>query len=655
MSNNAVLPMLDAGIDVRARQPQPRLGVRAPDGAEPLRARRADRRGAVARERGTVDRRRRRGGRGSDAAGSSSPPAGSPSSATRGRRCRRASVDAAERRSGDRRAQLQRLHERPRGASISSPAAASRLEPAAGRGGVAERLPAAVGAGRRPSAPARVRRGRVVGQRGGLRAARLHRPARRRSRHRGDLPRGREGLVVRRVLRRRAPRPVRGQGADRAQARAHRALARRSCSRTPAPSPTRAGSTTSCSARPASLTATDIDDMLDHAQLLAQLPTEAWRPIDGVAVMASSGGVAGVAADAADTSGVALPALDDARAVGARARARRRQREPARHDRLRDARPASCMQELFTGYAAADGVDALVLCWWAGEGDEGWSRDAPRAVRRMRRRAASVPLIVTPVEGTAIGAWTREFRGRGLTFCRGLASTYRALHAVDEVAPRRPPTLQAGRARPMPASRPPWSRRDAGAIVPFGDRDGAARAGRACRSRRTSCSTTGHDDDTSAPATRRSPGREARRRAAPHRARRGPRRRAPTTTLLPPSASSARDRTRPRSARRRSSVQPIVGGHGEAFIGLQARSDLGAVVLFGRGGVLVELAPRVGGRRLPLVPGAAEAAGGRGRRRGHVRRAAGRASPGPPRRSSPRWKPSRSCGSTPARGSGRST
>ena len=45
------------------------------------------------------------------------------------------------------------------------------------------------------------------------------------------------------------------------------------------------------------LTANDIDEMLDLAQLLAQLPVESWRPIRGVAVMASSGGVAGVAAD----------------------------------------------------------------------------------------------------------------------------------------------------------------------------------------------------------------------------------------------------------------------------------------------------------------------------------------------------------------------
>jgi acetate---CoA ligase (ADP-forming) len=53
-------------------------------------------------------------------------------------------------------------------------------------------------------------------------------------------------------------------------------------------------------------------------------------------------------------------------------------------------------------------------------------------------------------------------------------------------------------------------------------------------------------------------------------------------------------------------VQPLVAGHGEAFIGLHARSDLGPVVLFGRGGVLVEVAPKVGGSVLPLAPGEAE-------------------------------------------------
>jgi hypothetical protein len=47
-------------------------------------------------------------------------------------------------------------------------------------------------------------------------------------------------------------------------------------------------------------------------------------------------------------------------------------------------------------------------------------------------------------------------------------------------------------------------------------------------------------------------------------------------------------------------VQAMVGGVGETFIGLHARTALGPVVLFGRGGVLVELAGGVGGRFAPI-------------------------------------------------------
>ena len=65
--------------------------------------------------------------------------------------------------------------------------------------------------------------------------------------------------------------------------------------------------------------------LLDHAQLLAQLPPERRRPVRGVAVMASSGGVAGVAADAAVDEGVALAAARGARGMGAGACARGRE------------------------------------------------------------------------------------------------------------------------------------------------------------------------------------------------------------------------------------------------------------------------------------------------------------------------------------------
>jgi succinyl-CoA synthetase beta subunit len=54
-------------------------------------------------------------------------------------------------------------------------------------------------------------------------------------------------------------------------------------------------------------------------------------------------------------------------------------------------------------------------------------------------------------------------------------------------------------------------------------------------------------------------------------------------------------------------VQPMIAGHGEAYIGIQASSELGPVLLLGRGGILLELARKVEGRLLPLDPGAGRA------------------------------------------------
>ncbi len=47
-------------------------------------------------------------------------------------------------------------------------------------------------------------------------------------------------------------------------------------------------------------------------------------------------------------------------------------------------------------------------------------------------------------------------------------------------------------------------------------------------------------------------------------------------------------------------IQAMVDGHGEAFIGITGRSELGPVVVFGLGGVFVEVFKRVGGRMAPF-------------------------------------------------------
>jgi succinyl-CoA synthetase beta subunit len=47
-------------------------------------------------------------------------------------------------------------------------------------------------------------------------------------------------------------------------------------------------------------------------------------------------------------------------------------------------------------------------------------------------------------------------------------------------------------------------------------------------------------------------------------------------------------------------IQPMIPGIGEAFIGLQIGTDLGSLVVLGRGGILVETSGELAGRLLPL-------------------------------------------------------
>ncbi|HEX5587121.1 MAG TPA: acetate--CoA ligase family protein [Acidimicrobiia bacterium] len=346
------------------------------------------------------------------------------------------------------------------------------------------------------------------------------------------------------------------------------------------------------------VTAVDIDDLLDQAQLLAQLPIERWSPVGGVAVMASSGGVAGVAADTAVIEQVSLPALDAL--------------APWVHERVPGEgsvnpldltgfvmRDRDLLLEMFDGYANADGVDALVLCWWAGENDEGWSRTLLEPFAEVARRAG-IPLVVSPVEATAVGSWTRGFHDDGLAFCRGLRSTYRALRALDRVArsdvrPVARTTSGGGEARPALLTS------EAGPIASFAD---AMR-----RLEAAGVPVAPYvvlEPDAEAPfADADTLGERLVVKLAdvPHRTELGAVRVGVAATELAATVDELRAVARSHGVPATVAVQAMVTGVGEAFVGIQGRTDLGPILLFGLGGVLVEVAGQVDGVLLPLAPG----------------------------------------------------
>jgi hypothetical protein len=117
--------------------------------------------------------------------------------------------------------------------------------------------------------------------------------------------------------------------------------------------------------------------------------------------MASSGGVAGVAADFSADEVVELADLASLESWV-------RERIPGDEASLNPLdltgfvmRDRDLLLEMFSGYAAAPGVDALILCWWAGEEDEGWAKTLLDPLAEAAAKAP-IPLIVSPVEATTL-------------------------------------------------------------------------------------------------------------------------------------------------------------------------------------------------------------------------------------------------------------
>jgi acetate---CoA ligase (ADP-forming) len=365
-------------------------------------------------------------------------------------------------------------------------------------------------------------------------------------------------------------------------------------------------------------TARDVDDLLDQAQLLAQLPRERWRPVRGVAVMASSGGVAGVAADFCAEEGVALADLAPLESWV-------RERIPGESASLNPLdltgfvmRNRDLLLEIFAGYAAADGLDALVLCWWAGDGDEGWAKTLLEPFADAAAEAA-IPLIVTPLEATAVGGWTEQYQERGLSFCRGLRSTLRAIRAVSDVASAAPPTQR----RALPGTggpRPALLVSPAGPILGFADSMALLRdAGVPVAPYVLLGEGTEHDPAIAALGDRL----VVKLADVPHRTELGAVHLAVAPDDVAASVKELRAVAKTHGVPATVVVQPMIEGHGEAYIGIQAGSDLGPVLLLGRGGILLELARKVEGRLLPLAAGearelASEVASGVGTIRGQA-------------------------------------
>jgi len=343
--------------------------------------------------------------------------------------------------------------------------------------------------------------------------------------------------------------------------------------------------------------AADIDELVDAAQLFAQLPPGRRRPLERIGIITTSGGVAALATDLAEAESVDLPTLDEL-APWVRQRVPGDTVNPLDLTGFVMSQP-DVMAELFGRYAGA--VDVLVLAWWLGEGDEGWSRTLLEPFAAAAD-GSDTPFVVSPVEATAIGTWVAPWREKGLVFTRGIQSTYRAARALGRFAvePRHP-----GPATPAEPSRPPaLLESGVGRIVGFDDAMGLLVAAGLTVAPYVVL-PDGRDDH---PGLVGLGGRLVVKLAdVPHRTELGAVALDVGPADLPATLRRLRAIARAEGVPGTVAVQRLVAGRGEAFAGLQGQTDLGPVVLLGRGGVLVERSGGVSGRFLPVDDGAAAA------------------------------------------------
>jgi acetate---CoA ligase (ADP-forming) len=348
----------------------------------------------------------------------------------------------------------------------------------------------------------------------------------------------------------------------------------------------------------------DIDDLLDKAQLLAQIPHGNRNRINSIGLITTSGGVAALAADIADEENAPLPSLVELTEWV-------RERVPGDTVNPLDLTgfvmsKAELMEEVFEKYA--NSVDLLALGWWTGEADEGWSTTLLHPFANVSARTSS-PFVVTPVESTAVGPWVNDWRSRGLYFARGIQSLYRAVAGLNafldgplrfqNTEPIGATSISAGQALAETTSAvvPAFVDSEAGPIVGFADAMALL-------------AEVGIDvapfvvirANESIPSGVTALGDRLVVKLAdvPHRTELGAVRLNVTQADLAATIGEIRTIAKTAGVDETVAVQSMVSGHGESFIGLQGENDLGAVLLFGRGGVLLEVAGGVGGRFLPI-------------------------------------------------------
>src|SRR5579875_1190914 len=345
------------------------------------------------------------------------------------------------------------------------------------------------------------------------------------------------------------------------------------------------------------LRAEEIDEMVDRVQFLEQLPRSRWSPVRGLFVYTGTGGFAAMAADLADAEGVDIPEAERlSDFIGSVVPGGSVPNPLDATAFLLGSRP-DLVESIMQTYLAAPEFDTNIFLSQFAEWDQGGKASAENFAKRTQ--ASKNPTIIAPLAGN--GGWWLEGlrRDYGVAIGNGLRGCLRGLNAMASFVRSRPDARVPDPRQVPPAPRPAASAvvGESGPMLPF-----AA----AMDLLRHAGIPVAPYHLVASPADARGvpfPGPYVVKLAdVAHRTEHGAVRLAVPAEGLAAAVAELCALAGRNGLPGLVAVQPMIEGQGEAFIGIRGRSELGPVVVFGLGGVFVEVFGRVSGRLAPLTP-----------------------------------------------------
>lgn len=338
----------------------------------------------------------------------------------------------------------------------------------------------------------------------------------------------------------------------------------------------------------------DVDELLDRVQLLDQLPPERWSEIRGLSVLTMTGGFATMASDIAADEKIDMPEVERLSEWIGTVVPGATVPNPLDATGFVGSRPDIWLTVL-SAYKDTPEFDSYIFLSQFADWDEG---SASRLVAPFSEIAqiSTKPFIVSPLAGIA-GAWMDRYRAEGLAVGNGLRGSLRGLQAMSRFV-RSNPASFVDDAEVVPAlSRPAARLIDVaeGKMLPFADTMKLLAD--------VGIPVAPHylieleQDDYAVPfdgpyvvkladvAHRTEHGAVKVNVAADSL----------TMTVAELRAIAAKDNLPSLVA-----IQPMVKSAGEAFIGIKGNTELGPLVVFGLGGIFVEVLKKVGGRMAPF-------------------------------------------------------